>query len=408
MKSINIRFFKNIGTKEIRVNSSKSESNRMLIIKALSNEKIMIKNLSSANDTQIMQNILNKKNKLIWDSKDAGTTMRFLTAFAALNYDSITLTGTKRMQKRPIGLLVDNLNNIGAKIEYLNKKGYPPIFINNKINQKIKNISISGNVSSQYISALLMIAPILKKGIKMKIKKPFHSKPYVLMTLNLMSRFGIKYYLSSNIIEIKNQKYSGGSYTIESDWSSASYWYSIVAINKNINKVKLKGLRKKSFQGDIKIAKIMKNFGVKTTFKKTGIIIEKKINNIKNYKIDFKDCPDLAQTIMVVATIKGISLEITGIESLIIKETDRIKAMSKELKKIGSELIYFNNKWILKKYKKINKKPIKINTYKDHRMAMSFAPVASIKPIHIDDYNVIKKSYNNFWKDLKKVGYKIS
>ena len=215
----------------ITLNSSKSESNRLLIIQALSQEIINIDNLSNANDTIILKNLLNKNPNSIWNIEDAGTTMRFLTSLLSLKRNDVKIIGSKRMEKRPIAILVDALNEIGAKIKYLKKEGYPPIYIKNKISQKINSIQIKGNISSQYISSLLLIAPILKNGIEIKIVEPLYSKPYIKMTLSLMENFGIKYKWNKNKIKITNQKYLSGSYKIESDWSAASYWYSIISIN---------------------------------------------------------------------------------------------------------------------------------------------------------------------------------
>ena len=404
MKQLIIKFdkFKN---NVITLNSSKSESNRLLIIKALSKEIINIKNLSNANDTIILKNLLNKNPNSIWNIEDAGTTMRFLTSFLSLKKNEVKITGSKRMEKRPIAILVNALNEIGAKIKYLKKEGYPPIYIKNKISQKINSIQINGNISSQYISSLLLIAPILKNGIKIKIIEPLYSKPYVEMTLSLMKNFGIKYKWNKNKIKISNQKYLSGSYKIESDWSAASYWYSIISINDHIRSLKLIGLRKNSFQGDKIIADIMKNIGVYTRFESDGILLIKNSNLESTKEINFKNCPDLAQTILVIAAVKKIKLKLKGLESLKIKETDRLIAMKKELKKIGCNFYEANNEWILEKRNNKLPKKLIINTYKDHRVAMSFAPLSSKLELVIRDPEVVNKSYPNFWNDLESIGY---
>ncbi len=404
MKQLIIKFdkFKN---NVITLNSSKSESNRLLIIQALSKEIININNLSNANDTIILKNLLNKNPNSIWNIKDAGTTMRFLTSFLSLKKNDVKITGSKRMEKRPIAILVNALNEIGAKIKYLKKEGYPPIYIKNKISQKINSIQIKGNISSQYISSLLLIAPILKNGIKIKIVEPFYSKPYVEMTLSLMKNFGIKYKWNKNKIKITNQKYLSGSYKIESDWSAASYWYSIVSINDHIRSLKLIGLRKNSFQGDKIIADIMKNIGVYTRFERDGISLIKNSNLESTKEINFKNCPDLAQTILVIAAVKKIKLKLKGLESLKIKETDRLIAMKKELKKIGCNFYEANDEWILEKRNNKLPKKLIINTYKDHRIAMSFAPLSSKLELVIRDPEVVNKSYPNFWNDLESIGY---
>ena len=404
MKQLIIKFnkFKN---NVITLNSSKSESNRLLIIQALSKEIINIKNLSNANDTIILKNLLNKNPNSIWNIEDAGTTMRFLTSFLSLKKNEVKITGSKRMEKRPIAILVNALNEIGAKIKYLKKEGYPPIYIKNKISQKINSIQIKGNISSQYISSLLLIAPILKNGIKIKIVEPFYSKPYVEMTLSLMKNFGIKYKWNKNKIKITNQKYLSGSYKIESDWSAASYWYSIISINDHIRSLKLIGLRKNSFQGDKIIADIMKNIGVYTRFERDGISLIKNSNLESTKEINFKNCPDLAQTILVIAAVKKIKLKLKGLESLKIKETDRLIAMKKELKKIGCNFYEANDEWILEKRNNKLPKKLIINTYKDHRVAMSFASLSSKLELVIRDPEVVNKSYPNFWNDLDSIGY---
>ena len=404
MKQLIIKFdkFKN---NVITLNASKSESNRLLIIQALSKEIINIYNLSNANDTIILKNLLDKNPNSIWNIKDAGTTMRFLTSFLSLKRNDVKITGSKRMEKRPIAILVDALNEIGAKIKYLKKEGYPPIYIKNKINQKINSIQIKGNISSQYISSLLLIAPILKNGIEIKIIEPLYSQPYVEMTLSLMKNFGIKYKWNKNKIKITNQKYLSGSYKIESDWSAASYWYSIVSINDHIRSLKLIGLRKNSFQGDKIIADIMKNIGVYTRFERDGISLIKNSNLESTKEINFKNCPDLAQTILVIAAVKKIKLKLKGLESLKIKETDRLIAMKKELKKIGCNFYETNDEWILERRNNKLPKKLIINTYKDHRVAMSFASLSSKLELVIRDPKVVNKSYPNFWNDIESIGY---
>lgn len=407
MRSLNLKFHKPL-KKKIRLNSSKSESNRLLIIKYLSEEKIKIKNISNANDTILLENLLLKNSNSLWDVEDAGTTMRFLTSYIALNKKNIILTGSKRMKKRPISILVEALKSIGCEIEYLENDGYPPIIIKKKISQKNNYVEIKGNISSQYISSILMIAPKLKKGISLKILEPFYSKPYVEMTLKLMEKFGISHKFENNIIRIKNQKYNKGEYTVEADWSAASYWYSIVSINKNINNLKIEGLKKDSLQGDQIISDMMVSFGITTIYVEDGIILNKNKKHISYQEINFKNCPDLTQSILVIASIKKINLKITGVESLKIKETNRLLAMKNELKKIGINFYNKKNEWFLEtsKYKLPNK--IRINTYEDHRMAMAFSPLASECDLIIQNPNVVNKSYPNFWKDLKTVGYKVN
>lgn len=408
MDNYTIRFSSPPKDISIKLNASKSESNRLIIIKALSEEKIEIKNLSNANDTLLLNNLIKNNLSSNWDAEDAGTSMRFLTSYLSLKKDNIVLTGTDRMKKRPIKILVDALNKIGATILYQGEQGYPPINIKNKIFQKNSKVEIRGDVSSQYISSLLLIAPKLKDGIEINITKPFYSKPYVKMTLRLMEFFGVKYKFDNYQINIKNQDYKGGSYSVESDWSAASYWYSILSINKNIQKIKLLGLKNNSLQGDQIISKIMSLIGINTTYNKNGIEISKK-NTLCDYiELDFKDCPDLVQTVLVVAAYHKIKLKIYGVESLKIKETDRLKAMKNELNKIGVRFYEKGDSWILERRENKFPTSVSIDTYKDHRMAMAFAPLASELNISIDDPKVVNKSYPMFWDDMKKAGYSIT
>jgi len=408
MGSYTIKFLYPPKDISIKLNSSKSESNRLIIIKALSKEKIEIKNLSNANDTSLLNNLINFNSTNTWNAEDAGTSMRFLTSYLSLTKNGALLTGTDRMKKRPIKILVEALREIGANILYKEEEGYPPINIKRKIVQKINNIDIRGDVSSQYISSILMIAPKLENGLGINIINPFYSKSYVKMTLSLMEVFGIKYLFSENQIIIKSQDYKGGSYTVESDWSAASYWYSILSINKDIDKINLIGLRNKSLQGDQIIAKIMSLMGIVTNFNDRGIEIRKNNSACDYLELDFKDCPDLAQTVLIVAAYHKIKLKIYGVESLKIKETDRLTAMKNELHKIGVSFYKKENFWILDRREKDFPNSVSIDTYKDHRMAMAFAPLASEIDITINNPEVVKKSYPMFWDDMKKVGYSIT
>ena len=386
----------------ITLSSSKSESNRTLIINALSGNQLQLKNLSDARDTQTMRRLLSERQP-VWDVLDAGTTMRFCTAYLAIAGSGETITGSNRMKERPIKLLVDALRKFGAKIDYLEKEGFPPLRISaQKNNFQSQKISIPGNISSQYISALLMIGPMLPDGISIKLIGEIFSRPYIEMTLALMDHFGIKSTWKNQSINIKSQRYQGRSYTIESDWSGASYWYSMVALNKESN-ITLRGLRARSFQGDQNIINIMSKMGVETEFISDGVKLTSIPVSELNQTLDFKNCPDLAQTVMVVAAIKGIKLIMTGLESLKIKETDRIQAMKKELLKIGSLLHEENRYWKLTPGT-IPEDIETIETYDDHRMAMSFAPICMIKPLTIKNIDVVKKSYPGYWVDLKSVG----
>ena len=407
MKKIKLSFDK-FKDSTIYLNSSKSESNRLLIIKALSEKEITIKNLSKANDSVLLKNLLESENLVVWDAQDAGTSFRFLTSFLAIKKEHVVLSGTERMKQRPVKVLVDALNKIGAEILYLENEGFPPIYVKGKINQVKNKLDIPGDISSQYISSLLLIAPLLEKGIEINIEDPFYSRPYVNMTLNLMNSFGIKSAVKGNKISIKNQEFSSGSYIVESDWSAASYWYSILSISDNINNLTLQGLKKKSNQGDSVISELMKSFGVNTQYKEEGIVLTKIKLDTEEIELDFRDCPDLAQTILVVAAYHKIKLKVSGVESLKIKETDRLLAMKNELKKIGCDFYEEGNYWILEKRSQEIDDELSIDTYKDHRMAMAFAPLASKKSMIINDPDVVVKSYPTYWEDLKKVGFIIT
>ena len=407
MKKIKLSFDK-FKDSTIYLNSSKSESNRLLIIKALSEKEITIKNLSKANDSVLLKNLLESENLVVWDAQDAGTSFRFLTSFLAIKKEHVVLSGTERMKQRPVKVLVDALNKIGAEILYLENEGFPPIYVKGKINQVKNKLDIPGDISSQYISSLLLIAPLLEKGIEINIEEPFYSRPYVNMTLNLMNSFGIKSEVKGNKISIKNQEFSSGSYIVESDWSAASYWYSILSISDNINNLTLQGLKKKSNQGDSVISELMKSFGVNTQYKEDGIVLTKIKLDTEEIELDFRDCPDLAQTILVVAAYHKIKLKVSGVESLKIKETDRLLAMKNELKKIGCDFYEEGNYWLLEKRSREIDDELSIDTYKDHRMAMAFAPLASKKSIIINDPDVVVKSYPTYWEDLKKVGFIIT
>ena len=389
--------------REIALPASKSESNRMLIIQAISDEKINIQNLSDARDTQTMLRLLTSSDAVL-DVIDAGTTMRFLTAYLAATNQPKQLTGSERMQQRPLKILVDALREIGAEIQYLDKDGYPPIQIKGIASQKKDRILVRGDISSQYISALLMIAATLPDGLEIELTGKIGSRPYIEMTLGLMSRFGVKNEWNGNTIRIANQKYAGGNISIESDWSAASYWYSIVALASSAE-FTLKGLRPNSLQADIRIVMIMDKLGVGTEFNLTGVRIFKKPQSAFNH-IDFSDCPDLAQTVAVTCAALGKKCTFTGLESLRIKETDRIAALQNELHKIGASLSESNNEWTLIPSENLPAE-VEIETYEDHRMAMAFAPLGTLMNVKFKEPNVVVKSYPSFWDDLKLAGFEI-
>jgi 3-phosphoshikimate 1-carboxyvinyltransferase len=385
--------------------ASKSESNRVLILDALTENKSNIENLSKARDTQTMIRLL-KSNDHVLDVIDAGTTMRFLTAYLAITGQSKVLTGTKRMCERPIKLLVDALKQLGASVGYMQKEGYPPLEINafDKNNVKTNELSIKGDVSSQYITALLMIAPILPKGLKLSLEGKIGSKPYIDMTLSLMKQFGIQSSWDENIITIEPQPYTPSNYIVESDWSAASYWFSVVAISSVSTEIKLLGYKENSLQGDAVIVDIMKNCGVRSEFK-NGVLTIFKHKEQNNFSWDFTHCPDLAQTVAVVCAAKGIECTMSGLESLRIKETDRIKALQIELEKFGATMEEIEKDSV---YRIVPSSIMVVGqtvaTYKDHRMAMAFAPLCLLGKINIEAPEVTDKSYPHFWEDFKKAG----
>jgi 3-phosphoshikimate 1-carboxyvinyltransferase len=389
----------------IALSSSKSESNRALIINALGAGG-SLSNLSDARDTQTMQRLLDE-NTDTWDVLDAGTTMRFCTAYLSVLGNDNTITGSKRMQERPIKLLVDSLRTLGARIEYLKNEGFPPLKIEKLIDQKANWIEIPGNISSQYISALLMISPVLPHGLKIHLTGVIFSRPYIEMTLGLMRHFGVHAeWDEENVISVPPQTYQSAKYTVESDWSGASYWYSMVALQPG-SKLLLKGLREESFQGDQEIASIMEKLGVSTDYLPEGAEIRHNGEVEKEVKLDFRTCPDLAQTVMVTAALLGTQLIMTGLESLKIKETDRVFAMQCELGKIGATLLEDADQWTMTPGSIPNRIQT-IETYEDHRMAMAFAPIAMKYDLTIADPDVVKKSYPGFWEHLNGVGIHVS
>lgn len=399
-----IKLFTGVLKGKIALTASKSESNRALIIQALCEKAIVLNNLSAARDTQTLIRLLAEKSS-IWDVLDAGTTMRFCTAYLAVRGHENTITGTERMQQRPIGLLAEALKEIGAEIQYLNNPGFPPLKISAIKEQKTNRLEIPGNVSSQFISALMLIAPALPQGLIITLTKNIFSRPYLEMTRKLMVHFGAKASWSGNQMMVEPGPYQPNEYTIESDWSGASYWYSFCAMNPG-SSIQLIGLRENSFQGDQAIASIMEKMGVHTVYQPNGVQLSHKRDQEKSIFLDFKDCPDLAQTVLVVAACRGISLTMTGLESLRIKETDRIAAMQNELHKLNGKLEETGAKWTFTPGilpEEINA----IETYEDHRMAMAFAPVACLRELTIEEPEVVKKSYPAFWDDMEKSGFKL-
>lgn len=341
------------------------------------------------------------------DVLDAGTTMRFLTAYFAVTGQTKTMTGTPRMCERPIGILVDALRTLGADITYLKNDGYPPLQLNGFKAAGQNRVSIRGDVSSQYISALLMIAPQLPQGLTLTLTGPIGSRPYIEMTIAQMVYFGAEVAANwdARTITVAPKPYTPKPYQIESDWSGASYWYSLAALSRDENThIELLGLKPKSLQGDSAIVEIMQAMGVVSTFSDRGVTLTKGPAQA-SLAWDFTDCPDLAQTVAVCAAVNGVALTLTGIESLKIKETDRVLALQTELQKIGAELVEVetNHRYEVRQRTDAVSAVATIATYDDHRMAMAFAPVAMQRDIIIEEPGVVAKSYPSFWDDMARV-----
>ena len=399
---------------KVKITGSKSETNRLLLLQALY-PNISLENVSNSDDSEVMVDALQKskirnQKLLIVDVHHAGTAMRFLTAYFAIQENSeVVLTGSSRMKERPIKILVEALQQLGAEIYYEENEGFPPIKI---IGKKLTNnkVSLPANVSSQYISALLLIAPKLENGLELTLEGEITSIPYINMTLALLDEIGVETSFIENKIIVKPQfTIHNSQLTIESDWSSASYWFSIVALSEIGTKITLSSYKQNSLQGDAALVEIYKDFGVQTIFNEDNSISISKTNNsqftIHNSQLN--NSPDIAQTIAVTCFGLGIGCYLTGLHTLKIKETDRLEALKNELTKLGADVSVTNDSLTLEPSEKINKN-ISIKTYQDHRMAMAFAPLALKVPIIIEEAEVVSKSYPTFWDDLKSVGFTIT
>ena len=406
MNRVKISGFNIKSSKKIFISGSKSESNRAIILKSLFSSDITINNLSNSDDTKVLLKALASNDKII-NIHHAGTAMRFLTSlFAITNKKDIVLTGSKRMQERPIGELVESLKSLGANITYEEKFGYPPLRFNG-FTQKNNFIELRSDISSQFISSLMMVAPILNHGLLIKLVGKIFSKPYIVLTSSLMKKFGLSCIINGDEIEIKsNKKLSIKNYKIESDWSSASYLYSIVALSGI--QINLSFFKSNSFQGDSVLSKLYENFGVETYFENEEIILKKsKSKKPKtNIEINLLNNPDLAQTIIVTSLGLSIPTKLTGLNTLKIKETDRLKALKTEISKFNVDVVIDDESIEIKNFPNKLPKNIEIDTYDDHRMALAFSPLSVLVELIINDSNVISKSFPEYWTILKNLNFR--
>ncbi|MBD3592206.1 3-phosphoshikimate 1-carboxyvinyltransferase [Bacteroides sp. GM023] len=392
----------------IQLPASKSISNRALIINALAEGNCTPDNLSDCDDTRVMIKALTDGENTI-DIMAAGTAMRFLTAYLSVTPGERTITGTARMQQRPIQILVNALRELGAEIDYVNNEGFPPLRIKGA-ELKGNEITLKGNVSSQYISALLMIGPALKNGLVLHLTGEIISRPYINLTLQLMQDFGAKAaWTSPESISVAPQPYTSIPFTVESDWSAASYWYQIVALSPRAE-IELLGLFHNSYQGDSRGAEVFSRLGITTEFTPKGVKLKKTGKAPERLEEDFVDIPDLAQTFVVTCVLMNIPFRFTGLQSLKIKETDRIAALRNELRKLGYVIEEENDSILTWNGERCDpdETPV-IATYEDHRMAMAFAPAIFRCPnIQIADPQVVTKSYPGYWEDLKQAGFQVT
>lgn len=397
----------------LRLTGSKSISNRALIIRALSGEDFPIEQLAKANDTDLMMALL-ASDEIVRDAGPAGTTFRFLTAYLALQEGNQILTGTERMKQRPIGVLVEALRQLGANIEYLEEEGYPPLRIGEPSDLgKSNELRISAGTSSQFISALLMIAPVLPNGLRLHLEGKIVSRSYIEMTLGLMRHFGVSHEWEGQTISIKPQSYEAKPFIAEADWSAASYHYAMAAFADELD-LQLDGLFENSFQGDAALVEIMEQFGVHSEFNETGVRLTKTGAALPPmFEWDFILCPDIAQTMAVICAGLGVQGLFTGLETLSIKETDRIQALKNELGKVSAYLSKLPARFSPnsnKEYYTVEGTATfstipTFDTYEDHRMAMAFAPLAMMGHIKIEDPMVVIKSYPAFYEDLELLGF---
>ena len=390
----------------IRITGSKSESNRLLLLQALY-PQISISNLSNADDVVVMQKGLETQKGEV-DIHHAGTAMRFLTAyFASREGAVVTLTGSHRMKERPIGILVEALRSLGAEIQYPENKGYPPLLIRGR-NLPTFKVQLPADISSQYISALLLIAPSLEEGLELELKGNITSLPYIKMTLSLLEEVGVRTHFSGQTIRVYPAKtLKAVKMVVESDWSSASYFYSIIALSPIGSEISLSAYRQSSLQGDSVLQHLYRQFGVSTTFNKHIMTLKKtSAPLVSHIEQDLTEAPDLAQTLAVSCFGLGVSCYITGLHTLKIKETDRLEALREELGKLGAHISVTSDSLSLQSRTQL-RSGVAVDTYHDHRMAMAFAPLAICTSLIINDAGVVSKSYPDFWTDLKALSFDI-
>ena len=399
-------------TGTITLDGSKSIANRVLIVRALSGADFPIERMAGSRDTETLQRLL-ASDETTLDAGAAGTTFRFLTAYLALQPGEQTLTGSERMKQRPIGVLVDALRELGADIGYLENEGYPPLRIGaGEITGG--DLTISAGTSSQYISALLLIAPTLPKGLNLTLDGKIVSRPYIDMTLNIMAYFGAQTEWEDQTIRVAPTGYTGRPFRVEADWSAASYWYLMAAFADKVA-LQLDGLYEQSVQGDQAIANIMRGFGIQSTYNDTGVLLEKSLPPRRSLDQDFLRCPDLAQSVAVACAGTGTGGMFTGLETLRIKETDRIAALQTELAKIQVYLSKLpphltgdaTREYFMLEGEATFAEAPTFPTYEDHRMAMAFAPLGMLHPVAIEEPEVVVKSYPAYWDDLRSVGFEI-
>lgn len=394
----------------IQITGSKSEANRLLILQALF-EGLKIENLSNSDDTQVLQKALQSSSDII-DIHHAGTAMRFLTAYFSIQENRETLlTGSSRMKERPIGVLVDALRMLGADISYEENEGFPPLRIKGK--QLLKSeVSLKATISSQYISALLLIGTVLEDGLTLSLEGKITSVPYINMTLELLNEIGVETSFKGNVIniyprEISSRKNNDKSIVVESDWSSASYFYSLIALSEIGTSIALSSYKEASLQGDSALVEIYKQFGVETIFVKNSIHLQKIEGSSESKIFYLENTPDIAQTIAVTSFGLGMSCDLYGLHTLKIKETDRLEALRIELEKLGATVLITEDSLHLKSSSTI-KNNVSIDTYQDHRMAMAFAPLVLKTNLKINEVEVVSKSFPSFWADLKSLGIQIN